>query len=477
MIAKRFAQFAAITLAVACAPAFAEDAPARKPDIIVIMIDTLRADRLGCYGNPLETSPTLDAIAEEGVLFTDAVAPAPWTCPSIASVFTSLYPSRHRVFDHEGRYARSDNHAVTDVLGNEHVTLAEGLRTAGYETAAFIANRWLQPEFGFAQGFDTYDMLTARSAYPPGKKVNKNVAAWLAGRDTTKPLFLYVHYMDVHGPYNSPAQYRAQFVEPLAERLEQNALRKLPDTFRGFSERRVDDLDMNLRRYVDYWVARYDAGIRYCDDHVAELKQMLTDAGIWNDATVVVVADHGEELVDHGGSGHGYNIYGHQLQVPLVFRGPWVSGPRRISATVSLVDLAATLWELAATIVPVVLDGRSLVPILSGAEPARSTVAFGQAVKKRPDLVSAQMDGRKLILNLTNNVPQYYDLRTDANEQAPSDEPPDNVAAQLRVAITRWVGQSAQAAQAAEPPPPRVEIDPETERILKSLGYLQDADE
>lgn len=449
---------------------------AKPPDIVVIMIDTLRADRLGCYGNPLDTSPTIDAIAARGVLFADAVAPAPWTCPSVASVFTALYPARHGVMDHEGRYAREDDHAVTDVLDMQHVTLAEGLSGAGYQTAAFVANRWLQDKFGYAQGFEHYDLVTARQTYPSGQKVNEQVAAWLPNRDPARPVFLYVHYMDAHGPYNAPAEYRSRFVTPLSADDQRGKLTELPENVRGFDARRLIDADRSLLKYREYWLARYDAGVRYCDDHVSALAKLLTDAAIWEDATVVIVADHGEEFGEHQGNGHGFSLHAHQLQAALVFRAPWIKEPRRIDATVSLVDLATTLWDLAEIDVPVATDGRSLLPILQGSEPPTSAVAFGQAVKRRPEIVSAQIDGRKLIFDLNANSSAYYDLRADALEQAPADGPADEVSMQLRANLMAWVSRT-RALSPPKTPPPRVEIDPETERLLKSLGYLQDPDD
>lgn len=450
------------------------DITPRRPDIVVIMIDTLRADQLGCYGNTLGTSPTIDAIAAEGVRFSDAVATAPWTCPSVASVFTSLYPARHGVIDHEGRYTDDDDELVTDVLAENLETLAEGLRDAGYQTAAFVGNRWLQPVFGFSQGFETYDLVTVRKFYPPGRKINEEIAAWLPKRDANRPLFLYVHYMDVHGPYNAPAEYRRTFVEPLVDRLKRGELTPLPDHVRGLDPRRLIDVERSLFRYREYWIARYDAGVRYVDDHVASLRDTLTQTGIWKDATVVILADHGEELADHGGGGHGFSLHGHQLQIPLTFRAPWITTPGRIDATVSLVDVAPTLWDLAGADAPVGLDGRSLLPLIKGTELPRSEVAFAQAVKRMPNIVSAQIDGRKLIFDTTAGQWQYYDRRTDPTEHQPLATAPDDVAAQLRPALTKWVTQSQAAVQ---PAVPHAAIDPETARLLKSIGYLQDAED
>lgn len=445
---------------------------AGRPDIIFIMIDTLRADHLGCYGYPRQTSPAIDEIAAESLVFTDAVAPAPWTMPSMASIFTSLYPGTHRVADHKGQFRKPGDRTVTDVLADSFTTLAEGLTRAGYQTVAFVANPWLHKTFGYGQGFQLYAVRPVWQT--PGLLLNAGALQWLEQRDTSKPFFLYLHYIEVHAPYNGPAEFRQAFAEPLDEMARRGALTPLPPqlwNFKGFGKQRLRDVDPLLARYVEYWVARYDAGIRDCDGHIGGLYRGLKQLGVWEKSFVVITSDHGEELVEHGGSGHGENLHAHQLQVPLIIHTPWHSAPARIKASVSLLDIAPTLWDLAGAEIPEQAQGRSLLPMIRDPAARKPSIAFAEGVKRQPSLVSAQYGGRKLVTDIEGGKPRYYDLRTDPLERRPANAPTDEVAASLRAALDVWLQRTrSQAAPAA----PQTTIDPETERQLRSLGYLGD---
>ena len=201
------------------------------------------------------------------------------------------------------------------------------------------------------------------------------------------------------------------------------------------------------------------------------LYRALKELGVWQKSFVVIASDHGEELVEHGGSGHGLNLRAHQLQVPLIIHTPWDIEPAKVDASVSLVDIAPTLWDVAGAKIPEQAQGRSLLPMIRDPAARKASVAFAEGVKRLPSRVSAQYLGRKLVTDMEGGQPRYYDLRSDPAEQRPSAVPTDDVSANLEVALNVWLRRTR--AQAL-PKAPQTTIDPETERQLKSLGYLSD---
>ncbi len=368
---------------------------ARPPDVIFILVDTLRADRVGAYGQRPGLTPTIDQLAAEGVVFDRAIAPAPWTLPSIASLFCSVAPSVHKAIDYTRVEAMHEGHAaVVSVLSDQFETLAEVMRAAGYQTAAFVANKFIRRRYGFGQGFDHFDDSPAGENTVPGETVNQAAVAWLRQRRSDKPLLLYLHYMDVHGPYDAAPQ----FLDPLLDEVEKippsqrhrltraefrriNAyLRKPPKWARDRS--RYDRLKM----YREYWVARYEAGVAEFDHYLAQLRDELRSLGIWDDAYIILTSDHGEALCEHGFWEHGYSLYQTDLHVPLILRWPGVlPAGRRVAATVSLLDLMPTLMEQMriALAGSANIQGRSVIDVLSGIAADRGPV-FAGSVKTWP---------------------------------------------------------------------------------------------
>jgi len=300
--------------------------PPPRPNIIFILVDTLRADRLGCYGDERGLSRFMDGLAGEGVVFERVIATSSWTLPSVASYFCGYYPSVHKVTSYEEalRTARVVGGRVR-YFGQQFTTLAEILRSHGYLTAGFSANPFISPKYGFAQGFEHFDASFADNA-TPGEVVNAAALRWLAQRDTSRPLFLYLHYMDVHDPYCANDQY----VTPLIAAVEE-----LPDKrvlTRAEAERHVRFFNKSavfyrnsprhrrLFQYAEYWQARYDAGVLQISQYLTELRDGLTELGLWQDAYVIFTADHGESLGEHRLWAHGLSAHQDQLHVPLILR-------------------------------------------------------------------------------------------------------------------------------------------------------------
>ena len=320
------------------------------PNVVMVTIDTLRADHLGCYGYDRPTSPFLDSIAEAGTRFADPVAPAAWTKPSTGTILTGLYPSRHGAL----------YHGSTLRLPEGERTLAEGFQDAGYVTAGFVSNPNIKKVFDFDRGFDVFfdspveDTLTLaciRGTYfgrmlmdllrhqfnwkyeNDVLSMNRHVLAWLR-ENGDRRFFLYVHYIDPHIPYDPPAEYRKDF-----------------DRDHGFviSNKRKELVGKD----------RYDAEIRYTDDGVRELVDGLKEAGAWDDTVFIVTSDHGEEFFEHGVLGHGFSLHREVVGVPLIFHGPGIPAGRVVEGFVPILDLAATTLDAAGLDVETFGDGKS----------------------------------------------------------------------------------------------------------------------
>jgi arylsulfatase A-like enzyme len=305
----------ATLFSVACSPA--------PRNVLLIAVDTLRADHLGAYGYARETSPAIDALLASSVVFEDVQAASAWTLPSFASLMTSQHPATHRCRTFSSR------------LPESHTTLAEILRANGFETAAVVSHHFLDSRYGLAQGFDAYDESLVLSLEESHRAISSpaihaRADAWLRERaleDDDQPWFLFVHYFDPHHDYR---------------------------THPGTSERfGGDDID------------RYDGEIAFTDAFVGKLLATLTELDLDDQTIVVFVSDHGEEFGDHGLQGHGRNLHREVTRLALGIRVP-DTPPLRVPDPVHAVDLLPTLLELVGVPPPATpISGRSLAPLMS----------------------------------------------------------------------------------------------------------------
>ncbi len=384
----------------------------RPPDVVLISIDSLRADHVGCYGYARDTSPTLDALAAQGVRFENAVSTTSWTLPSHAAMFTGLYDSTHGLVDNGLR------------LADSHATLAERLKAAGYHTAGFFGGPYLHPTFGLAQGFDVYEscMTTVpgdlsdqelreesrahegRShADVTGPRTLERVRAWSAELDE-QPVFLFVHLWDVHYDFLPPAEYVERFDPDYAGDLTGADFLGNPRIAPGMP-----------RRDYEHLLALYDAEIRFTDDVIAGIFDALRAAGRFDDALVIVTADHGEEFLEHGAKGHQKTLFEEVVRVPLIVRAPGSTAAAVRTEQVRLIDLLPTVLDVAGLESPDDVQGRSLAPLLRG-----------EALPEEPALLELLADGRafralrtnagKVISYAPNDARRYYDLRADPRE-------------------------------------------------------------
>jgi len=406
-------------------PKAASPEPA-MPNIVFVLVDTLRADKIGAYGRTPSITPTIDSVAEEGVTFERPIAPAPWTQPSIASIFSSYNPSVHRVGCRVDKLSAPKRGAKRElmVFSDQFQTLAECLEAGGYVTSGVVANSVLQEQYGFAQGFDHYDIVDPGSGHAaPGDKLNEAALAWLRQRDTSKPFFLYLHYMDVHGPYNAGPQ----FVDDLLDAVEKNPNKRLLTPVEQSQLKYLDKLPPNcpnpqrhqpLTRFREYWVARYEAGIREFDHHLAGLRAKLSEMGLWDDTYVIITSDHGEALCEHELWSHGFSTHHSDLHVPLILRWPGtLPNGKWISGNVRLIDVMPTLLSQLSLKVPNGIQGISLAPLIDGQPLPEVLPALAECVKGGPRQQAIHLGHWKLIVTRERERKQLYNLYDDYAEQ------------------------------------------------------------
>lgn len=314
--------------------------PARPLNVVLYMVDTLRADHLGCYGYDRPVSPHLDAFAREAVLFENAIAQSPWTRPSVASMLTGLWPKTHGV---NGR---------NDALSPEALTLPEMLASRGYRSAGVTTNGNVAKAFGFAQGFDVYEMPAKQDS----AHVNELARAWLDA-NAGHPFFLYLHTVDPHSPYKPSPEYRRRFAAGVPQ--EGIGTRKW---LRRLHERKMPVTPQLL----EHLGALYDAEIASNDASFGALVADLKRRGLWDETIVIFVSDHGEEFHDHGGWEHGKTLYAEMLHVPLLIRVPGMGVGRRVSSPAQHIDLVPTLLSALGLPLPGYLEGRDLSPLFQG---------------------------------------------------------------------------------------------------------------
>jgi choline-sulfatase len=403
--------------------------PPTARHLVLVTIDTLRADRLGCYGDRSVDTPHLDALARDGARATDASVQVPLTRPSHVTLLSGLYPAEHGIRDN-----------VAPSLREDVPTLAERLKGAGFSTAGFVSSIVLSRQSGLARGFDTFsdhfdvgadDARFLNTIQRRGDIPTAEATSWLEAQRGSR-LFLWLHLYDPHEPYEPP--------EPFAS------------------------------RYAD---RPYDGEVAWSDELVGRLDATLARLGIRGETLLVVTSDHGEGLGDHGEAVHGYFVYESTLAVPLLFRGPGIAAGRRVNATARSIDLVPTVLDLLGVRPPASahLSGRSLAAALRGGPepPAEATYAesltpllhFGWS-----DL-RALRDGRfKYILAPR---PELYDVRDDPSESRNLVASSPAQAEALRGALTRRLAEEKASAQSA---PAAAAVPPEMLEQLGALGYV-----
>lgn len=414
-----------------------------RPSFLLVVVDALRADHLGCYGYHRDTSPALDSLAGSGVMWARAQAQAPWTLPAGASILSGLSVRAHRV-------GRTASHLYG--MPPEMPTAATLLSAAGYATAGQVNGYWLGPELAFHRGFRRF------SAYPNGhgraRLAVDEMIDMIEDLDPDRPFFAFLHLYDVHSPYHPPSEYGGLWAgEPGSGRFHWDA-----DHLAGV----VRDPE-NRQRYVDL----YDGEIRWTDAQLARLFGWLRGTGRAETTVVIVTADHGEEFLDHGWIEHSVTLYQEVLHVPLLAAGPGIPPGEVDSTVVGQIDLLPTMLEMASAELPGHLEGRSLLPAGSGAGrvipssgPTPEHMVSG-GVRDRSWIAVRKQD-LKLIWDADADSAVMYDLAADPGETSPL--PPDS--GLLREAMRHWATPRAFEPTEVEGP------EGEEADMLRDLGYI-----
>ena len=417
--------------------------------VVLVSIDTLRADHLGLYGYERPTSPVLDRLALESSVFEQAMSSSPWTLPAHATLLTGLYPSRHGLTSHE-RY-----------LSSSLATLAQLFSRGGFRTAAVVNSHNLGPEFGLDRGFQQYRYVEERvDRREPSSEITDQAMEWVSHSGET-PLFLFLHYYDVHSDYASLPEYETEFLRPY-DGIADGSTAQLA----AHREGKVSLSSADAPNLID----RYDAGIRQMDAEVGRLLDFLRERGLWEDTFFVLTSDHGEEFFEHGGVLHGQTQYQEVLRVPLMVKGPGVPHGRRVPTPVSLVDVAPTLLDRAGIAVPEGLDGLDVAPLWSeGGRELEARYLFSEADHNNVEhdiTRSVRYKSFKLHFNRLSREYRIYDLSRDPAEQA--DVSADQQQAFSALSERLDVFMASEKVEA----PVRTLSEEEIEK-LRSLGYLR----
>jgi arylsulfatase A-like enzyme len=462
-----------------CAPT---DGPGARPvdTVILVSIDSLRADHLGAYGYRRPTSPTIDQLAAAGTVFERAYSTTSWTLPAHAALLTGLDDYTHGATDSRKKLAASFD------------TLAEALARAGVRSTGFFSGPFLHPSFGFGQGFDEY--VDCTSYQWTGLQQGKRIPHTSSHRDVTNPILLtgvekwlaerrpharnliFVHMWDVHADYRAPDAYGTLFDPNYDE----------SDLSGQLEERKRVEVELTagaLRKLL----ARYDAEIRYTDETLRDLLDHFRRNGLLDNAAVIILADHGEEFFDHGRKGHRRTLYEEVLRVPLILHFPGApTEARRVPDIVSLIDVFPTVCELMGVDCEYAGPGVSLVAFADGRRPENArgdalaeltTRAFGV------DQTALVREDGKLIRWNTSGDLRYFDLRGVAVESRGVDVDPEQTsgeASPMTSALRQLRRRAADARNHAEQPRDAAEdsnseaaIDPATEEHLRALGYVE----
>ncbi len=387
-----------VAMLVTCLTCASDSYGSDRPNVVLLVVDALRPDHLGCYGGLRPTSRTIDQLASGGVLFETAVAHAPWTKSSFSSMLTSLYPFQHGVTD------------WPSVLPDTLVTLAEALAADGYATACVMNTPALGGPYRILQGFD--DVVVTEKVDRDAFKTSGDALDLI--RHVEQPFFLMVHFSDVHSPYRPPLKYVRKVrletdVDPYAKRvMVQLGLGEEPDSARIARE-----------------MILYDACVRLADDGVGVILDYLDQAGLRDNTLIILTADHGEAFWEHGKGFHAGSTYEEVIRVPLIMAYPRLfSGPARIDRQVRHIDILPTILEIAGVTDGEYREGASLVGLITTGEPAEAAGKFFPAQyalcectrPRAPATRCIRTYDWKLIFESLTSTWELYDLRKDPGE-------------------------------------------------------------
>jgi arylsulfatase A-like enzyme len=430
-------------------------------NLVLITIDTLRTDHLSCYGYERNTTPHIDAIAEQGIIFRNVVAPSSWTAPSMASLFTSTYPINHGMV-----HGINQRKRMKEVLSQDLTTLPEILQKKGYTTFGVSTNHNLTKEFGFGRGFDYFKYLGWKNA----DMVNKTVSSWEGAIKQSEKYFLWLHYNDPHIPYVA----RSPWIERYALQSPDQALRV---SRRARSLRRLNEfipiLKEDPQAFADL-LALYDSEISFVDFHIGKLMERFA---FESDALIIITSDHGEEFLEHDYLGHGNNLHQETIAVPLILKQPSSSKKKTVERYVNLLDIMPTILDLLdinfpdQTLGESVFERKGILQWFRNIIPKKKTsdYNFMELDKGQHSLKSIMTPEWKYIFNHQDDTEQLYKIDEDPLELNNVFYKEPELCRKFWKRLYHWVSQSKKY----PPRKRRVTLSPEEEEKLRALGYIQ----
>jgi arylsulfatase A-like enzyme len=440
------------------AAADVQTATREGPNVLLITLDTVRPDHLAAYGYEKIRTPQIDRIAREGVIFSFAMAQAPVTPPSHASILTGLYPIRHQV----------RNFQETLGSGPSVVSIAECAKRAGYATGAMVASITLAPEYGFDRGFDVYKYAEPRGVYV-FEPIRRALIPWLLNEvgllsetqiyrrapeitaDGLRwieqygegPFFLWLHYFDAHTPYWHRRKHREGRHHPGV----------------GFRDQFTPQF-------------AYDSEIVGIDLQLGRVFDLLRERGLIDDTIVIIASDHGEGLGDHSYYGHTHRVYQEQLRMVMILRyPPRIPAGLVVDRQVRSIDIMPSVLELADLPQPEGLDGESLLPLLSGGSRHAHRLTVAEVLNRHSKAIHllAVSNGRHKLILSPEGEPSLFDLEHDPGELRDVSETEPEITKELEAKLQVYLDQAPSGEQGA----PDWELDELTERRLRALGYLE----
>jgi arylsulfatase A-like enzyme len=425
------------------APVTARCSPA---NLILIVVDTLRSDHMGCYGYQRPTTPSIDSLAATAVRYERAFSQAPWTTPSVASLLTSRYPPELGMIDEPDR------------LDDSFTLLSEILADHGYTTYAVISHIYLGSKWNLDQGFDVYDESCIVGHEGVSSPCVTEAASKLINRHRSRPFFLLVHYFDPHYDYIEHDGY------DLCEQLGYHGRLSSVASYKELSPliNQLDEHDIAHLRCL------YDSEIAFTDAHIGKLLDELRETGLYDSSIIILTADHGEELLERSTIGHGGTLFNEQIKIPLMIRYPGSDRAEVVGTSVGLVDVLPTILDYLEVPVEHELAGTSLLDGGPAGEPTVRSV-FSEA--PWGGFQGIIRDRFKLLYHRGTDSYLLYDLAQDPYERSsilgvPGPKPP--VAEQLKEELQQWVEAMANRAHQAD----SVSISMEERARLAALGYL-----
>lgn len=383
-----------------------EDASNGTPNIILILIDTIRADHLSVNGYYRTTTPVLDSLASKGAIWSRVQGQSSWTLPAMTSIMTGLSQRSHRA----GWSARSF-YGIDPALP----TLPLLLSRAGYQTAAFFNVIFMNEDFGFHRGFDHFDcqgFVGDASIRNAAETVDDFLNWFDTDRDTTKPLFVAIHFFDPHLPYSPPSPWDTLY-----------SIKGYDGLFNSTWGGRDEVLQVNEGRVaidsigLENLIGLYDGELAFTDNQTGRMLSELESRGILENAIIIVIGDHGEEFLDHGGLGHGHTLYQELLDIPLIMTGPKVPEGVRFDELAAQVDILPSILNMCNLSIPEWSEGRNLLE--TGSLNTVRTVPSSNLVWAVPDLASVRLGNEIIIGNPQVDNPVQYDLSMDPDEHNP----------------------------------------------------------